>query len=60
MDSEKRVGDRVCPQCKGTGRCKYCSGLGKHAYPGYGKPSDQPCVWCFGTGVCQQCKGKGH
>jgi len=52
--------DRVCPQCKGTGRCKYCSGSGKHAYPGYGKPSDQPCMWCFGTGVCQQCKGKGY
>ncbi len=49
MDNETRAKDRVCPQCKGTGRCKYCSGSGKHAYPGYGKPSDQPCMWCFGT-----------
>lgn len=47
---------RVCPHCRGTGRCRACGGTGRLALQ-----KSKQCASCFphGSGACQNCRGLG-
>lgn len=50
----------VCPDCGGTGRCKYCRGSGLFNYYYRQSPNTtSACTFCVGTGVCTRCTGRG-
>jgi hypothetical protein len=51
--------DRTCPDCNGTGRCKYCRGTGKLGWSGLVHTTELKCSQCYGEGVCRTCGGTG-
>ena len=52
---------RLCPSCKGSGRCSYCGGSGHFNYqPRQKVKLYTDCTFCIGTGVCTTCKGQGR
>ena len=48
----------LCYTCRGSGRCKVCSGMGKTSNPYTGTRS--LCNACGGTGKCWHCYGSGY
>ena len=53
---------RICPFCRGTGRCGSCAGLGYREGPTrwFRNPGRFACQACEGTGTCQLCRGTGQ
>lgn len=47
---------RICPHCKGTGKCNACHGQGR-----LGLQKGKTCTSCYphGSGKCQNCRGTG-
>ena len=54
---------RICPTCKGSGRCPSCEGRGSFEGPDHMRASSPapslPCGTCFGGGRCRECSGSG-
>lgn len=51
--------DKTCPDCNGTGRCRWCKGTGKWGWTGLVHTTEIKCNQCYGEGVCRTCGGTG-
>ena len=49
----------ICNECKGTGRCPMCQGVGSFESSEKAAEPRRPCHKCHCIGECQECHGKG-